>query len=361
MIHPKIQDIILKFVKLVVIIAALTYQLLMNSKYFLWILVLLLAACGPDKPSENKSTTQPADTIAAARTLEAVSLLGDSLYAPELPPARKQAYDSALRVAESNYRQDPDNLEHLIWKGRRLAYLSRYQEAIRVFTEAIRKFPDAPDPYRHRGHRYITTRQFDKAIRDLEKSAALAENKPVVIEPDGIPLPLPADHTPSSLQFNIYYHLGLAYYLNGDYGKAAEAYEKCLTYSQQDDDLAAAADWLYMAYRRLGEDEIAEKTLELVKEDMHIQENEGYFERLLMYKGLIEPDSLLKTGSATSPTDRDLAIATQGYGVGNYYLYEGDSARALPVLQDVVDGRYWAAFGYIAAEADLARIKQKGK
>ena len=320
--------------------------------------LIMVVGCQPAQDQETTLSPVQADSI--KRSYEAVSLLGDTLYAPELPSAIKAQYDAALQEAEQKYKQDPNQLDNIIWWGRRLGYLSRYREAIRVFSEGLQQFPESAELYRHRGHRYITTRQFDKAIQDFEQSAKLLKNQPIRMEPDGVPIPLPPDNQPTSLQFNVYYHLGLAYYLTGQYGKAAEAYETCLTYCDTDDETVAAADWLYMTYRRLGEDEVAERTLATIREDMQVQENEGYLERLLMYKGYVEPESLLTSSdeedALTEATgDQDLRMATTGYGVGNYYLSEGDSLLGEEIFQDIIDGRHWAAFGYIAAEADLAR------
>ena len=95
--------------------------------------------------------------------------------------------------------------------------------------------------------------------------------------------------------------------------------------------------------------------LGLIREDMKIIENDSYFLRLKMYKGLIQPDSLLKVDA--NAEDVDLALATQGYGVGNWYLCEGDTAKAKEIFTKVVSGKHFSAFGFVAAEADLARLK----
>ena len=71
-----------------------------------------------------------------------------------------------------------------------------------------------------------------------------------------------------------------------------------------------------------------------------------------MYKGLRSPESVLNLNTAD-----DVQIATQGYGVGNWYLVNGDKERALAVFRQVVAGTQWPAFGFIAAEADLARMR----
>ena len=56
---------------------------------------------------------------------------------------------------------------------------------------------------------------------------------------------------------------------------------------------------------------------------MDILENQAYHRRLLMYKGVEKPEALLDTAKAD-----DTTIATQGYGVGNYYFVTGDRAKA---------------------------------
>jgi hypothetical protein len=53
--------------------------------------------------------------------------------------------------------------------------------------------------------------------------------------------------------------------------------------------------------------------------------------------------------------DADLSLATQGYGVGNWYLVNGDSAKANDIFKRVVSGKYFAAFGFIAAENELVK------
>jgi hypothetical protein len=114
----------------------------------------------------------------------------------------------------------------------------------------------------------------------------------------------------------------------------------------------ATSDWLYMTLRRLGRADEAAKVLEPIKEGMTILDNDAYYKRLLMYKGLREPGDVM----AADETD-PLQIATQGYGVANFYFVNGDVERAKALLRRVVAGSQWAAFGFIAAEADLGGIK----
>ncbi len=118
--------------------------------------------------------------------------------------------------------------------------------------------------------------------------------------------------------------------------------------------LVATCDWLYMTLRRLGREEEAARVLERIHPEMHILENHAYHRRLLMYKGLLAPAALLDVSSSDP-----LQLATQGSGVGNWYLYNGDQARAREIFRRVIDRGSWPAFGYIAAEAELRRLREE--
>jgi tetratricopeptide (TPR) repeat protein len=278
---------------------------------------------------------------------EATSLSGKPLFPPS-PIPNQAKLEQDLKEAQSV--ADTTTADAMIWIGRRLGYLWRFQDAIAQFGKGIERYPNDPRFYRHRGHRYITVRQFDKAAADFEKAVSLIKGKPDEIEPDGAPNPTGVPR--STLQFNIWYHLGLAYYLQGNYQKAYDAYVECMNVSKNDDSIVATADWTWMTLMRMGRQAEAAKVLERITPKMDILENASYHRRLLMYKGIEKPEALLDTAKAD-----DTTIATQGYGVGNYYFVTGNTARATEVFQKVISGGGWNAFGYIAAEADLARMK----
>jgi len=280
---------------------------------------------------------------------EAMSVAGAPLYVPATIP-NKAGLDADLAQAEKALAASPDDPEALIWVGRRQGYLWRYQDAIATFGKGIARWPDNPKFYRHRGHRYISVRQFAKARADFETATRLIAGKPDEIEPDGAPNP--AGKPRSTLQFNIWYHLGLADYLLGDYAKAYEAYVECLKVSDNDDSIAATSDWMWMTLMRLNRKADAAKVLERITPKMDILENGSYHRRLLMYKGLEKPEALLDTTRAD-----DTTIATQGYGVGNYYYVTGNTPKAREVFTRVTAGGGWNAFGFIAAEVDLQRIR----
>jgi tetratricopeptide (TPR) repeat protein len=281
------------------------------------------------------------------QTPEATSLSGKPLYSIDLP--NRQKLEADLAQAEKDLAAKPNDAGAIIWVGRRYGYLWRYRDAIAMFSRGIALHPTDARMYRHRGHRHITVRQFDRAIADFEKAVSLIRGKPDEIEPDGAPNP--AGKPRSTLQFNIWYHLALAHYLKGDYEKALTAWNECMKVSTNDDSIAATSDWLWMTLMRLNRKAEAVRVLERITPKMDILENGSYHRRLLMYKGLEKPETLLDATNADA-----LTVATQGYGVGNWYYVNGDRARARQIFERVVAGPQWSAFGYIAAEADLQRM-----
>ncbi|TVQ09807.1 MAG: tetratricopeptide repeat protein [Balneolaceae bacterium] len=298
-------------------------------------ILLIVTACSRQTETEN---AEP----------QAISLTGDALYPPDFDEATLTRLTAQYEEALRDFETDPANPETIIWAGRRAAYLWQYREAIDWFTSGIEQFPDDARLYRHRGHRYITVRQFVKAVADFDRAVELIRGTDDEIEPDGAPnqygIPV------STLHFNIWYHKALAHYLQGDYEQARDAWEACMEVSENNDMLVATSDWLWITYRRLGLHDEAASLLEPIHAGMELLENDVYLKRLLMYKGEIDPDELYGTDES-SP----LALATQGYGVANYHRETGNEEKAVEIMREILASGYWSAFGYIAAEADLAR------
>lgn len=319
----------------------------MNTKnYWLGLIILItLFSCTKKKDEQEITVSQ--------KNVVLVSPSGKTYYEPAWTVPVKNRLDSNLRVAKHNFDSIASE-DNYIWLGRRLAYLYQYDSAIKVFTEGISKYPQSFKLYRHRGHRYITLRDFDKGERDLFKASELVKEFPLEIEPDGAPnkLNIPLSNT----QFNIYYHLGLAYYLKGDFAKAEKAYLECMKVSDNDDLVTATTDWLYMTYRRENKNAEAKKVLAKITDDMKIIENDSYYNRLKMYQGKLKPEEVLVVSD--NADDADLSLATQGYGVGNWYLYNGDPAKAKEIFEKVISGKHYAAFGFISAETELGRMKE---
>ncbi len=275
---------------------------------------------------------------------------------PQLTTETRKAYDLKLAEAFSEHERSGASADSIIWLGRRIAYLGNYKQAIRVFTTGIAKYPKDARFYRHRGHRYITLRCFDDAIKDLEKASELVKYKQDEVEPDGLPN---ARNIPTStLKTNIYYHLGLAYYLKGNFARAAAEFTNCLNAANNADMKVAAAHWVYMSARRAGKDKAADDfVLAAIPEGLDIIENVDYYKLVKLYQDKLKSEDLLKEiGGADVNT---ISSASLGYGLGNWYLYNGKRDDATKIFRQITAGNQWASFGYIAADAELNRQKHE--
>lgn len=310
----------------------------MKIKYTISLLVLFFAAWACNDVIDLPPVPEGAQTN---------SLLGDTLYTQEIDSETEQVYRDNLATAVSDYRTDPEDPDNLIWLGRRTAYLGQYREALEIFTEGVFKHSEDPRMYRHRGHRYLTLRMFDRAIQDFEIAVLLMRKMDDEIEPDGLPNAL--NQPTSTLKSNVWYHLGLANYVQEKYDVAIDAYENALELDLTEDMRIATLYWYYMALKRNGNDEKAGKVIEDISPDIEIIENETYLNLLLVFNGVFQPQHLMET------SEDALQNATLGYGIGNWHYMNGREERAYNIWQEVYNGGNWPAFGYIAAEAELAR------
>lgn len=262
-----------------------------------------------------------------------------------------------LASAQANYESDP-SLPHTVWYGRVLGFRYRIEEAIAVFTQGLDRHPDSFELLRQRGHRYLSTRRFSEGRADLDRAAALIDGMTEWMEPDGEGNELPVP--PTSIQFNTWYHLALAHYLLRAWDEAEVAYRHCQAWVRPGDydGLTACSDWLYMTLRRKGDAAAAGEVLAATPEglpDEAFVEGPSYYRRLRMYRGALRPEDLLTPEKGSQVIhDVETLYATQGYGVGNWHLYNGEAERARTVFEQILRGRSRFAFGYIAAERDLS-------
>lgn len=320
-------------------------------------LLLLLTACGAppaDTPARDTDGSIRQDLGIAPiwegpERMEGLSLLGDTLWRPTPSAAAESTLNANLTAAEAELAASPDSPDALIWVGRRLAYLGRYRDAIATFSLGVSRFPADARFLRHRGHRYLTVRDLEAAITDFTRAAELERGVPDAIEPDGAPnaanIPL------STTQFNIWYHLGLAHFLRGDWESALEAYDACLAVSTNPDLRVATAYWRYMTLHRLGRQDEARQSIEFAADSMTLLENDGYLELLRLFRGDVDVATVLPP---TPAGGMDVANSTAAFGVGMWHRLNGREVEATDVFRRIVAGGQWAAFGSLAAEAELA-------
>ena len=275
--------------------------------------------------------------------VQAISLLGEELRSAE--PSERLLENVA--TARADYEADPNDADNIIWLGRRIAYTGDYRGAIEVFSEGIEKHPDDARMYRHRGHRYISIREFDRAIDDFNRAMTLIEGTEDEVEPDGAPNP--AGIPVSTLHTNIWYHLGLAHYLKGELENAIRIYEIAQPNIPNDDMLVAFTHWHYMSLRLLDRADEARAVLDPIHEDMNVIESMPYHQLCLLYKGENETGSVLDSNITAAGGDSAM------YGIANWHFYSGRPEEAKAGFEEMIEKSGWASFGRIAAESDLAR------
>jgi len=250
----------------------------------------------------------------------------------EVTPWERQAYepDEELSAINAEIAADPENASLWMKKGLCLATSELYREAEECYAHAISIEPFNGILYRHRAHRFLSQWRFEDARADFVIASRLIPEN-----------------------WDVWYHLGLSNFLLGDYAKAAAAYQVCVDLSKQDDELIAVCDWYYMTLIRLNRKEDAVKLLEKIHEGMEAGDNEDYYRRLLMYKGLVKPEDVLPADLASQPA---LDVITLGFGLSNYYWYNNEPEKSNEVIDLILktgdEGECWFAFGYLAAKVD---------
>lgn len=305
-----------------------------TSKYLCAVAVITFSiGCAENQPSWLE------DPLAEP---QAISLFGEELYA-------QPDTTGAVARADSILAELPDDVDLVIAAGRVRRNFWQYRQAMALYTHAIALAPNDWRPYRYRGHRHISTRNFEQAIVDLRRASDLAP-----------------------FNWDVSYHLGLALFLSGQFEDAANEYVRCLeladdasaqaaqsddfrSCSENADDMesfVAMTEWAVRALRRSGQDEEAQQLLSSIDEDLPIEVNVAYYHDLLFYKGAKTADELLSVGD-----EGPYRLETVGFGVANWYLVEGDTAKAVEIIEQIAEHPWWPGFGRLAAEVELARLR----
>ena len=209
---------------------------------------------------------------------------------------------------------------------------ARMEESIQLFSKALSYLPFEGLYYRYRGHRHLNVREFDEGAADLELGSRLIPEN-----------------------WDVWYHLGLAYYLRGEFERAALAYQRCLELTDTQDAMIAIVDWYWMTLMHLGQTERAQALLEKVSPEDDPGENVAYFKRVLLYKGL---NSIEETMAFfKNETEEAMNRITCGYGFGNYLRLKGDEERAKTVWNELLtlagESRAKYAFACLVAEVEI--------
>jgi tetratricopeptide (TPR) repeat protein len=286
----------------------------------------------------------------------ALLLVGCAASTPTSPPASAPPSASLsdpeqkLAQAEAELAKHPKDPNAWIWKGRRQGYLGRYDDAIATFTEGLKRFPTEARFLRHRGHRWISKREFAKAEVDLARAWRLDSGREDEIEPDG--LPNAANVPTSTTKGNIGYHWGLALYLQGKFGEAAEVYRKTLPFARHPDMEVAVRYWWTLSLRQMQSEE-AKRAMAFASSEP-LLESFAYERLLMVMRGELKEEVLL----AQARADRSgLDFSTIGYGLAAHRALSGNVEGAKALLTELTSEPASAAFGRIAAEVELKRLE----
>lgn len=241
---------------------------------------------------------------------------------------RAQPDTGAVARAESALAAAPRDVARIIALGVAQSGVRQYREAIATFTRGLAIAPDEAMLYRWRGHRYLSVREFDRALDDLTRGSQL-----------------------DSTNYGIWYHLGIVRYARDDFAGAADAFTRAERRAPDAGERAGATDWLWMSLSRAGRAADARALLD--RRPDSLPPGNAYGQRLRLYRGEIGPDDVL-----TAADTGDIAVATLSYGVGNWYVVRGDTARARAWFERSVQSGGWPAFGFIVSEIELRRLRQ---
>ncbi len=192
---------------------------------------------------------------------------------------------------------------------------------------------------RFRGRHRARNRELDLAIEDYRRAAELVESHQDSFEPDGI---LNARHQYlGTYKSNIHYYLGQTNYAVGDYETVASGMERAMSepLGQTPDRVVSTAYWRYLAHRKLGQHEAAQKLVDPIGRDLEIIENFTYYESVLFFQGsrtreevLSEADSIIK------------------FAVSMDHHFRGEQDKAEEMWLDIVTS---SPQGFWPAEAEL--------
>ena len=156
------------------------------------------------------------------------------------PPFRRERRSASRTTwpkANADFVKDPDNADNIDLGGpppRLSRPLPRRHR--RLLARDRRSSPTTSASCATAATATSRVRELDKAIADLDKADELIREQSVTDGPSPTARRAAGRRPPSTLHFNVYYHLGLAYYLKGDFAKALTAYRECMKYSTDSHD-----------------------------------------------------------------------------------------------------------------------------
>jgi tetratricopeptide (TPR) repeat protein len=260
-------------------------------------------------------------TPAAAQTLQYRSPAGVAY--------RSQKDTGAVARAAQALAADPKNVDKIIALGTAQASVRDMRGALATFTKGLAAHPNNALLYRWRGHRHLSVREFAAAKADFARGLAI-----------------------DSAVYGLWYHLGIVRFVEGKFGDAAAAFTRAQPLAPDAGELAGSTDWLWMSLARAGRLVEAKAMLDRKPDSLTVHDPEyAYVKRLRLYRGAVGPEQLITTSDTA-----DVQVATLSFGLGNWYLVQGDTAKAKAAFERAVKSGGWPGFGFIVSEVELRRM-----
>jgi tetratricopeptide (TPR) repeat protein len=238
--------------------------------------------------------------------------------------------------ARKNLEADPKNVDLLMKLEAAQSAVWQNREAVETCTRVLKIDPDNAAALLERGHRELGLREFAQARDDLKRAMTLDPKK-----------------------VDVYYHLGLAHYFLGEFSQSAEAFRHAVDLASSTDSRINSSNWLYASLRRAKKTREAAEALAAITPEMKNTADHTlfYLNLVRFFQGrLPEADAVPPEPPAgNTDTEMELRFDTVGYGVGNWYLYNGEPEKAREYFSRVSKGHVWVTWGFIGAETDLRR------
>lgn len=237
----------------------------------------------------------------------------------------------AKELAEAQ-KKEPEKHELYIELSNELSKQMLYREAAQVLSTYLIYHPFNAEALCLRGRKYLAIQRFEESACDLELSARLDSNSWATM-----------------------YHLGIVQFIRGDFSRSACVFRRCFELSEDGGSKISAANWYWTALTREGRMDEASTLAASIDDDIDYGENYSYYKCVMLYKGLMTMEEVLKVDEDDIP---DITLAVNSYGAANFLLANGDLDSSYTLMRQTVkaaEGDKWSAFAYLAASADLRR------
>jgi len=93
--------------------------------------------------------------------------------------------------------------------------------------------------------------------------------------------------------------------------------------------------------------------LDRIPVDIDTNREHPYFKRVMLYKGEYSPSDILTVEKpAGNWTGGDITV---GYGVANWYRFQGDAALADEIQEKILETPYWNAWAWVVTDREASR------